>query len=96
MLRATDDNISNLEDIRNWHRNNRLLFDFLFLSTPGAAVNFLLHFKPKRRELANEKAAWDGMDTKHQNGTANVNVKFFRVVLGTVFFYGTRSDGIAK
>ena len=68
-LWATDDNISNLEDIKNWHRDNRLLFAFLFLSTSGAAASFLLQFKPKRGELANGKAAWDGMVRKHQNST---------------------------
>ena len=29
---ATDDNISTLEDIKHWHRDNSLLFDFLLLS----------------------------------------------------------------
>ena len=48
VLWATDDNISNLEDIKHWHRDNRLLFDFLFLSTSGAAASFLLQFKPQR------------------------------------------------
>ena len=69
VLWATDDNISNLKDIRNWHRDNRLLFEFLFLSTLEAAASFLLQFKPKRGELANGKAAWDGMVTKYQNFT---------------------------
>ena len=69
VLWATDDNISNLEDIKHWHRDNRLLFDFLFLSTSGAAASFLLQFKPKRGELANGKAAWDGMARKYQNST---------------------------
>ena len=68
-LWATDDNISNLEDIKNWHRDNRLLFDFLFLSISGAAASFLLQFKPKRGELAKGKAAWDGMVRKYQNST---------------------------
>ena len=48
-------------DIKHWHRDNRLLFDFLFLSTSGAAASFLLQLKPKRGELANGKAAWDGI-----------------------------------
>ena len=52
VLRATDDNISNFEDSKNWHRDNGLLFEFLFLSTSGAAASFLLQFKPKRGELA--------------------------------------------
>ena len=69
VLWATDDNTSNLEDIKNWHCDNRLLFDFLFLSTSGAAASFLLQFKPKRGELANGKAAWDDMVTKYQNST---------------------------
>ena len=69
VLWATDDNISNLEDIKHWHRDNGLLFDFLFLSTSGAAASFLLQFKPKRGELANGKAAWDGMVRKYQNST---------------------------
>ena len=68
VLWATDDNISNLEDIKNWHRDNRLLFDFLF-SPSGGAASFLILFKPKRGELASEKAAWDGMFTKYQNFT---------------------------
>ena len=66
---ATDDNISNLEDIKHWHRDNRLLFDFLFLSTSGAAASFLRQLKPKRGELAHGKAAWDGMVRKYQNST---------------------------
>ena len=69
VLRATDDNISSLEDIKHWHRDNRLLLDFLFLSTSGAAVSFLLQFEPKRGELANGKAAWDGMVRRYQNST---------------------------
>ena len=64
VFRATDDNISNLEDIKRWHRDNRLLFAVLFLSTSGAAASFLLQFKPKRGEVANGKAAWDGMVRK--------------------------------
>ena len=60
VLWATDDNISNLEDIKHWHRANRLLFDFMLLSTPGAS--FLQQFKPKRGELANGKSClgWYG------------------------------------
>ena len=69
ILWATDDNISNLEDIKNWHRDNRILFDFLFLSTSGAAAGFLLQFTPKRGELANGKTAWDGIVSKYQNFT---------------------------
>ena len=69
VILITDDNISNLEDIKNRHRDNRLLFNFLFLSTSGAAASFILQFKPKRGELANGKAAWDGMVTKYQNST---------------------------
>ena len=57
VLWATDDNMSNLEDIKHWHCDNSLLFDFLFLTTSGAAVSFLLQFKPKRGELATGKAA---------------------------------------
>ena len=68
-LWATNDNNSNLEDIKHWHRDNRLLLDFLFLSTSGAAASFLIQFKPKRGELANRKAAWDGMVRKHLNST---------------------------
>ena len=69
MLWASGDNISNLENVKNWHRDNRLLFGFLFLSTSGAAASFLLQFKRKRGELANGKAAWDGMVAKYQNST---------------------------
>ena len=69
VLWATDDNISNLEDIKHWHRDDRLLFDFLFLSASGAAASFFLQFKPKRGELANGKAAWDSMVRKYQNST---------------------------
>ena len=69
VLLATDGNILNLQDIRLWHRDNRLLFDFLFLSTSGAAANFLIQFRPKRGELANGKAVWDGMVRKYQDST---------------------------
>ena len=64
VLWATDDNISNLEDTKHGHRVNRLLFDFLFLSTSGTAASFLLQSKPKQGELANGKAAWDSMVRK--------------------------------
>ena len=57
-----------------WHRDNRLLFDFLFLRTPGAAACFLLLFKPKRGEIANGKASWDGMVTKYEILPASVDV----------------------
>ena len=68
-LWATDDNIWNLGGTKHWHRDNRLLFDVLSLSTSGAAASFLLQFKPKRGELANGKAAWDGMVGKYLNST---------------------------
>ena len=45
VLWTTDYNISNLEDINNWHRDNRPLFDFMFLSTSGTAGSFLLQFR---------------------------------------------------
>ena len=70
VLWATDDNISDLEDIKHWRRDDRLLFDFLFLSTSGAAASFLLQFKPKWGELANEKAALDCMVTKYKKPTS--------------------------
>ena len=58
VLRAKDDNnISNYEDIKNWRRVNRLLFDFLFLTILGATASFLLESKPRRGELANGRAA---------------------------------------
>ena len=55
VLWATDDNISNLEDIKHWHRDNRLLFDFLFLSTSEAAASFLLQLKPNEVNLRMER-----------------------------------------
>ena len=70
VLWATDDNTSNLEDIQHWHRDNRRLFDFLILSTSGAAASVLLQFKPERGELAIGKAAWDDMVRKYQNSTS--------------------------
>ena len=69
VLWATDDEILTLEDTKNWHSDNRLLFGFLFLSIPGAASSFLLQFKPKRGKLANGKTAWDGMVTKCKHPT---------------------------
>ena len=69
VLWATDDDISDLEDIKHWHCDNLPLFGFLFLSTSGGATSFFLQFKPKRGELANGKAAWDGMARKYQNST---------------------------
>ena len=69
VLWATDGNISDLEDFKHWHRDHRLLFDFSFLSTSGAAASFLLQSKPKRGELANGKAAWDDMVRKYQDST---------------------------
>ena len=53
VLRATDDNISKLEDTKQWNRDTRLLFDVVFLSISGAVASFLLKFKLKRGELAN-------------------------------------------
>ena len=66
VLWATDGHLSTLEDIKNMYRDNRLLFNFLFLSTSGAAASFRLQFKPKRDDLANGKPAWDGMVTKYK------------------------------
>ena len=66
---ATDDNISDVEDIKNCHHANRLLFDFLFLSTSGTAASFVLQFKPERGDHAYGKASWDGMGKKYRNPT---------------------------
>ena len=55
VLWATDDNISNLEDIKHWHRDNRLLFDFLFPITSGAAASFLRQFKPNEVNVRIER-----------------------------------------
>ena len=46
-----------------------MLYNFLLLSTTGAAVSFLLRYKPKSGEIPNGKAAWDGMIAKYQNST---------------------------
>ena len=98
VLWATDDNISNLEDTKHWHRNNRLLIDFLFLSTLGAAASFLLHFKPKRdsatsqvraRQLALQRqgSPKQQFDTNafavHQQGSRNRQNKPSNTYFGT-------------
>ena len=46
-----------------------MLFNFLFLSTTGAAASFRLGYKPKSGEISNGKAAWDGMIAKYLNST---------------------------
>ena len=46
-----------------------MLYNFLLLSTTGAAVSFLLRYKPKSGEIPNGKAAWDGMIAKYQTST---------------------------
>ena len=68
-LRMTASISNNIGDIQTWHRGNRRLYDFLFLSTSGAAARFLLSFKPKQGEVANGKAAWGGFVNKYQNST---------------------------
>ena len=61
--------MSNLEDIKNRHRDNRLLFDLLFMSTSVAVASFLIQFKSKQGVLGSGKAAWDGMATQYQSPT---------------------------
>ena len=62
--------IVNAEEIKEWHQNNWMLFNFLFLSTTGAAASFLVRYKPKSGEIPNVKAAWDGMIAKYQTSTS--------------------------
>lgn len=61
-----DDNVSNADDIKDYHHDNRLLYNFMSLSTSGAAPSFLLKCKPKPGILPNGKAAWDGLIAKYQ------------------------------
>ena len=46
-----------------------MLYNFLFLSTTGAASSFLLRYEPKQGEIPHGKAHWDGMIAKCQNST---------------------------
>ena len=69
ILWSMSDDIENASEIKAWHHNNWMLYNFLFLSTTGAAASFLLRYKPKTGEIPNGKAAWDGMIAKYQNST---------------------------
>ena len=61
ILWSIGSDIVNPEEIKAWHQNNWVLFNFLFLSTTGAAANFLLRYRPNSGEIPNGKAAWDGI-----------------------------------
>ena len=52
---ATNDNISNLKDFENWHRDNRIQFDLLLLNTSEAAASFLRKSKPNEVNLWMER-----------------------------------------
>lgn len=71
LLWSIDSHIKNAEEINTWHHNNWMLFNFLFLSTTGAAAKFLLQHNPKPGEFSTGKAAWSGMIliAKYQNST---------------------------
>ena len=53
--------IENAEEIKAWHQNIWMLFNYLFLRIAGVATSFLLRYKPKSGEIPNGKAAWDCM-----------------------------------
>ena len=40
-LWSVGDNISNYDEVHAWHRHNKFLYNFLMLSTNGAAASFL-------------------------------------------------------
>ena len=45
----TDDNsISNLDDIRDWHRDNTFLADFLYMATTSAPRTFVNKFRERQ------------------------------------------------
>lgn len=80
----TDDNsISNLEDIRDWHRDNTFLADFLYMATTGAPRTFVNKFREKPGILSNGIEAWRGLIKKYQNHTRvrkDILVKKFRAM----------------
>ena len=66
----TDDNsISNLDDIRDWHRDITFLADFLYMVTTGAPRTFVNKFREKPGILSNGIAACRGLVAKKQNHT---------------------------
>ena len=80
----TDDNsISNLDNIRDWHRDNTFLADFLYMTTTGAPRTFGNKFREKPGILSNGIAAWRGLVAKYQNHTRvrkDILVKKFRAI----------------
>ena len=53
ILWSMGSDIANAKKMKAWHQNNRMLLNFLFLSTTGAAASFLLRYKPKSGEIPN-------------------------------------------
>ena len=61
ILWSMGSDIENAEEIKAWHQNIWMLFNYLFLRIAGVATSFLLRYKPKSGEIPNGKAAWDCM-----------------------------------
>ncbi|CAN0485661.1 unnamed protein product, partial [Hapterophycus canaliculatus] len=59
--------ITNRDEIRQWHIENRMLGTFLSMCTTGAAKKFLAKFKPKKGMMSNGILAWEALVTKHRN-----------------------------
>ena len=69
ILWTEDNSISNLDDVRDWHRDNTLLADFLYMATTGVPRTFVNKFREKPGILFNGIAAWRGLVAKYQNHT---------------------------
>ncbi len=60
-------NVTNRDDIREWHVDNMLLGTFLSMCTTGAAKKFVATFKPKPDMLSNGIVAWKALVKKYRN-----------------------------
>ena len=83
ILWTDDDSISNLDDIRNWYRDNTFFADFLYMATTGAPRTFVNKFREKPGILSNGIAAQRGLVAKYQNHTRirkDILAKMFRAM----------------
>lgn len=62
-----DDSITNQDEIRKWHTDNRMLGTFLSMCTTGAPKKFLNKFKPKKGMMSNGIVAWEALVKKYRN-----------------------------
>jgi len=64
-------NVTNRDEIREWHVDNMMLGTFLSICTTGAAKKFVATFKPKPDMLSNGILAWKALVKKYRNPSRN-------------------------